>query len=416
MLSPDRQIPTYIINLLERTDRMKSSIREFHGKHEFDFEFIATERDSNAAVGLWKNILHAIKQAKVSEKEYVLVCEDDHIFTSCYSKERLFNSIDTAIRLETDVLLGGVSWSESAVEICDSLYWIEHFSGTQFMIIFSRFFDRLLSAEFLETDNADSKISNLTEAKYVIHPFISIQKDFGYSDITKRNDKKGVVKSLFQRSSQSIENLRKAKYFYSNQIFSEYSTPKNFCLSTYILLQGSKEDYGLEQRDEFEVTIIENNNTEEDKWNSLKRIVKEAISIDEDLVVICQSDYLLTERYSVDFLAKSIIKAHLLGTEILLGNLRFFSHAVPISRNMFWIDKFLGSNFIILYKSLFKTILKSNYNSALSFEDILSNLSSNKIVLYPFISNSDKEYQQPDGLINHSMLRLKKINSKKKLF
>jgi glycosyl transferase family 25 len=39
-----------------------------------------------------------------------------------------------------------------------------------------------------DTVTADDKISEMTSHKMVLHPFMSIQRDFGYSDVTQSNN------------------------------------------------------------------------------------------------------------------------------------------------------------------------------------------------------------------------------------
>ena len=52
------------------------------------------------------------------------------------------------------------------------------------MIVYNHFFDIILAAEFMESVAANLKLSGIITNKYVIHAFIPVQQDFGYSYVT----------------------------------------------------------------------------------------------------------------------------------------------------------------------------------------------------------------------------------------
>ncbi len=98
-------IKTFIINLKNRPDRKKNIITEFSDRHEFELEIIEPEAHAVPAVSLWNTLKHVIEEN--SNREFVIVCEDDHIFTQKYSKEILFNCIKEANNRKADILSGG---------------------------------------------------------------------------------------------------------------------------------------------------------------------------------------------------------------------------------------------------------------------------------------------------------------------
>jgi hypothetical protein len=59
------------------------------------------------------------------------------------------------------------------------------------MILFKQFYNAILETEFGEYDAADYKIAALTNNIFFIYPFISVQKEFGYSDATTKNNREG---------------------------------------------------------------------------------------------------------------------------------------------------------------------------------------------------------------------------------
>ncbi len=47
-----------------------------------------------------------------------------------------------------------------------------------------------------------------------MYPFISTQKEFGYSDVTNENDKTNRIEKLFDETQQKLEILNKVRNYY----------------------------------------------------------------------------------------------------------------------------------------------------------------------------------------------------------
>lgn len=206
-----KKIPVYVINLEARKDRLENIKKQFLGRTEFDLNIIKACENEIGAVGLWQSI-HGI--LKNSNDEMIIICEDDHEFTEHYELELLNNSIALGMEMDVDIMLGGVSWFSNALQISANLFWIQMFSGLQFSIVYKKFFKRILEADFGVRDAADIKISALTEDKMLIYPFISTQKEFGYSDVTSKNNEDGYVTQIFSDSSEKLGHLQKVGQFY----------------------------------------------------------------------------------------------------------------------------------------------------------------------------------------------------------
>jgi len=205
-------LKTFVINLEKRTDRKFNALQQFENKPEFDVTIIKAIEHTNGTFGLWQTIVRIIKEH--SEEPFLLICEDDHEFTENYSYTRLSTAILTSLEKKADILLGGVSWFKDGLQLNPNLFWIDQFTGLQFMIVFKQFYHTILTSAFLETNVADFKISGLTENKFMIYPFVSHQKEFGYSDVTTTNNKLGYVTEIFARASGTLDNLNKAKKYY----------------------------------------------------------------------------------------------------------------------------------------------------------------------------------------------------------
>src|SRR5690606_21502644 len=203
------KIPVYVINLKERTDRLTSILAEFKDKNEYIVRIKEAIKHENGGLGLWLTIREIVTDAAPEDFDHIITCEDDHVFTEDYAYSKLEGAIQKSSLFELDVLLGGVSWATDLVKVDEQLFWIKHFSATQFVVMFSRFYETFLNAEITDANSVDWAISTMTENKMTIFPFISIQKEFGYSDATPRNNTDGRVASLFDRAIHKFSQINK---------------------------------------------------------------------------------------------------------------------------------------------------------------------------------------------------------------
>jgi hypothetical protein len=204
-------IPTYIINLKERKERMVHISEQFINRSEFDVKFIEACTDKIGAVGLWKSIVKIVKMAVDNEDDVIVICEDDHTFSDTYSKEFLIYNIIEANEQGALLLNGGVGGFGQAFPLSENRYWVSTFISTQFIILYKPLFEKILNYKFKKTDVADLVLSEMTSHKMILYPFISYQKEFGYSDITPRhNEEPGLVSRLFARTEVRLEKIRNA--------------------------------------------------------------------------------------------------------------------------------------------------------------------------------------------------------------
>jgi GR25 family glycosyltransferase involved in LPS biosynthesis len=315
-MKPKETIPTYIINLESRIERKNNVLNEFKGKDEFDIRIVEAIKHEVGAIGLWETIKHILNDLANKDEEYILICEDDHQFTSSYSKEILFHSIDEAIKEDADTLCGGIHWFNSAVEVSNNLFWVEFFTATQFIIVFRKFWEKILGADFGINDAADFKMSQLTNNKFVIYPFISTQKDYGYSDCTLQNNVEGRMKELFGSTSEGLGIVKKIFRHYRGEP-TYFNSPKersykqsienfeNIVLPTYIIHFPERienKEYIEKQfagRTEFDITIVEavkHETRQYSVWMTIRKIVQMAIDNDDDVIIICEDDHEFTEH------------------------------------------------------------------------------------------------------------------------
>ena len=205
----------YILNVPKRQERRDSVMQEFHGKDCFSTHIITPVNHSIPRVSHWLSFLQLTQHANAEGLDCFVFCEDDHTFTEHFEEQSFLCLVEEASQLKADVLIGGVSWMATSVQVSDGLFWLDKFNGTQFVIIFSRFYDKILASNWNENNVVtDFHISENSENIFVTFPFISIQKDFGYSDVTAFNNAKGYVTGLFDGTFKGLQILDKVRSFY----------------------------------------------------------------------------------------------------------------------------------------------------------------------------------------------------------
>jgi len=397
-------IPTYVINLKSRTDRKHHIINEFKGKNEFAINIIEACEDKIGAIGLWKTITHIIRDAMKEELEYVLICEDDHMFTQEYSSDFLYDCIEEAKEKDASILSGGIHWYRDILQVSESIFWADKFTGTQFIIIFKKFFLDILRADFNEFDAADLKMSILTNKFFFIYPFISIQKEFGYSDATIANNAKGRIDEMFKSCSENIKIMKDVSTFYKEikiPIDIEYSQSR---IATYIIHTSNRIErqkhikYQFLNKSEFDITIVEackHPIAAVSLWQSIREIIIKAITANEDVIVICEDDHQFTEHYSKEYFFKNIIEAYYQGADYLNAGVSFFDFSVPVSENRYWMNHCLAGQFLVIYSNFFTKILDKFYDETVIADMTLSAMTSNKMFIYPSIS-TQKDFGYSD--------------------
>lgn len=388
-------IPTFIIHQEKRLDRYVHITKEFSNRREFHISIIQPIHDDKSNVSLWRTICSIVEDNK--HEKFILICEDDHAFQTCYSSELLFSYINESIDKAADVLCGGVSWFEDAINVSENLFWVKKFSGLQFTIFFQPFYNTILTSEFKEYDAADYKISCLSQNKFFIHPFISCQKEFGYSDVTAKNDNTNRVEALFTDSQGNASALKEVGAFYEKRII-----PPNFgydytsiMIPTYIINLKERIDRRLHilqefaNKPEFDVRVVDaikHKTGAVGLWQTIRKCVESGIENDDDLIIVCEDDHKFTEHYDRDIFIQNILEAHEQGCDILSGGIGGFYHAVPITKQRYWIDYFWCTQFIVLFRKFFNKILSAPYDDKVTADDKISAITTHKMVLYPFIS------------------------------
>ena len=204
----DYYLPVYVINLKNREDRRKHIKAQFRGKKEFKLTWIDAVEHPIGAVGLWKSMVKAVETAIENDDDIMIICEDDHTFTSEYSKDYLLASIVGANEQGAELLSGGIGGFGTAVPVASNRYWVDWFWCTQFIVVFKPLFQKILDYDFKDTDTADGVLSAVAKDKMTMYPFVSVQTDFGYSDVTRANDEvSGMITNHFKNADYRLNMI-----------------------------------------------------------------------------------------------------------------------------------------------------------------------------------------------------------------
>ncbi len=414
-------ISVYAVNLAQRTDRRASIEAQFVNKQEYNLTIVQAIEHRNGAYGLWQTFYNIVEQEATTESDCFIFCEDDHVFTENYSVENLMKRIDEANLLEADLLSGGMSVVRTPVEVSEGLFWVSWFNGMQFAVIFRRCYEKILAAKTTDGYTVDIQLSYLAKRKYVMFPYISVQREFGYSDATSINEEEGRITRFFQKSEQLLGHLQNVREHYSGisidalQAIMSADVSGSF-IPTYVINLPERTDRlehirkEFEGRPEFDLHILEasrHNIGAIGLWQSICRIVTEAKAKGEDLVLICEDDHFFTKTYSGERFLRQIMLAGAMGAQMLSGGIGDFSNLVPLPGGLAWIDRFWCTQFIVIYRNAFDLILNVPFSLRDVADEKLSTLLTAKMVTLPFISEqTDFGYSDITESNNHdSMIR-----------
>lgn len=168
-------------------------------------------------------------------------------------------------------------------------------------------------------------------------------------------------------------------------------------------------------KEEFEVNIMEVGkfkNKEMRKWEGIKKVVNKAITKEEDLCIICKEGHVFSEKYEFNAFLTKIYEGHRLGAKYLLGGLSGdYANALVLPSGLCWIDSFENSQFIVLYNSFYKPILEEEFLESHNVEEKLSKMTSNKFLIYPFISTYEKNINSQNSKVKSEIIAEKRMEN-----
>jgi hypothetical protein len=393
-----KNILTYILNLETNIENQNSILQQFKGRDEFAINLIVFQDLQFDATGVWNKLKEIIDELEFSNDEYIVVCLDDHKFSSDYCEQSLLKLILDAQGKESDILLGGIASFNDAIQIDASLFWIDLFFGARFMVIFRRFFGVLLRSNFTENDKINLKISLLSQRIVVAFPFLSMQNELPHLEPEEHGGTDHNMSGETMHSSERLQRLIRIKDYYQGINIADTENDvdiNNVLIPAYVINLPERTDrlahikMEFEQRREFEVSIMEACKHKVGAiglWHSIVRIIEIAKSKDEDVIVIFEDDHQFSDNYSGELLINCILKGNEFGADLLSGGIGNFRTIVPVTDVLWWIDDFWATQFIVVYSRFFQAILDESFNEGDSADGKFSEMTSNKMVIFPFVS------------------------------
>ncbi|MBE5317738.1 hypothetical protein IM793_01085 [Pedobacter sp. MR2016-19] len=123
------------------------------------------------------------------------------------------------------------------------------------------------------------------------------------------------------------------------------------------------------------------------KSHTILAVIEEAEAKEYDFIILCKNYHDFPPSYNSKFFENCLLQANSIGANVLLGGATGFVDSVKIIDNLFWIDFFADSTFIIIYKRFYKNLASLVRNNSLqSIERIISDNANNIMLTYPFIS------------------------------
>jgi hypothetical protein len=169
-----------------------------------------------------------------------------------------------------------------------------------------------------------------------------------------------------------------------------YSSFEDIVIPTYIIHHAEDINQKTVTLQEFSnKSEFDIKNTDAISWPAaVCEIAATAIAAEYEIIILCKTAHRFTMQYSRSFLIQNILEAHRQRADILCGGIERFTYAVPITKNRYWIDRFNGAGFIVLFKKIFPALLHAGSGEWKTLDNLLSKATPNKMVLYPFISSS----------------------------
>lgn len=172
----------------------------------------------------------------------------------------------------------------------------------------------------------------------------------------------------------------------------------DFVISAYILncsgtgSNGCRAGKVFEDRTEFDAKIFEvsSENEQERLWENIQKVLRIALVNEDDLVVICTDRHNFTEFYTREYLLENILNSSKKGVDILIGGVESFGELVPLDENLMWVDSFETSQFLIFFERVFEKILHTDFDGNKTVSELLTESTSYKVIMYPFISRNVK--------------------------
>ncbi len=99
------------------------------------------------------------------------------------------------------------------------------------------------------------------------------------------------------------------------------------------------------------------------------------------LIISASSD--TVDETSFVHIGNCIKKAATRNADVLLGNIEYFKRIIEVDDNLFYVDQFRGSNFIVIFKKFFSQFL--TFRQHLTLEEQTNAEADHIFLMHPFV-------------------------------
>lgn len=405
-------------------NRLKHFRKIFDKYPEFELE---NPQIKNGVLSQMEFLKSSVLYACQMNYDYILVCGRSHKFTKNYMKRTLFSSISIAENLGADILLGGCVSTHTIFSVSKNVTWVDNFSGSEFVIIFKRFYTKILDGMPYQHMNFEIYIKLLKPTLFLIFPFISEFKHLksGESLSQIMHNSNISIDEICRLSINKIKALLETERLIKNEIehIVSFNDHRIKPFPTFIInLPERKDRYQsiltqFKDHNEFKISVVEavkHDIGAVGLWMSIRKIVQIAIDSEEEYILIVEDDHMFTGYYNLENFLKSIAIGRKLSADLIVSGITdSFTNAIPVSDTIFWVDRFLCSQFVIIFRRLFDEILQYDYDESVTADTRLSALSNFTLAISPAISRQfDFGYSDVTEQLNTERGYLQKKNDK----
>lgn len=366
----------------------KKLMQEFEAIGDFEINIIPI-KEPYKEINYWFAICKAVEYS--IDKEFIIVCSAEHRFTKAYNTMQFLFDIELLRDIEPDILCCGVSWFDSIVPVNRNIFWMDNFKGKEFIVLYKRIFQRILCSKFYDSYCVEDMLSSISEHIFLLYPFISakpIENNSIENDPSRRN---------YEYCELRLRDIKSILDFYkeTNIYIPEGAGHEEYTIPTYIINLPERQERKKHienqffNKNEFDVHFINGIKHEIGAvglWKTIRYIIGMASENDEDVIIICEDDHEFTKDYSKDNLILNILEAHNQSIDYISGGSAGIYHTLPVTKNRFWGSLFLSTQFIVVFNRFFKKIMDYDFDNDVVADRVLSRLTINKALMFPFIS------------------------------
>lgn len=154
----------FYINTFCFYNNRKNCQKYFSKKKEFRISWIQFSTQSKINQ---KNLNSILTRSIQDEDEVIIMCLDNYRFKANYSKYNLFKYILMAHFYQADILFVGGSKIDYMCKVQEELYWVNNIKGSNFIVLYRKFFYKILDIDLISLINFPEIISNLSQDKLI---------------------------------------------------------------------------------------------------------------------------------------------------------------------------------------------------------------------------------------------------------